>query len=95
MSWTWILSLYAIAGFICYIVAATMLELDSRAKGKHLGIDSYFTFSFIILIWPLCLVIVAIALFFILIMYICQKIADAVEKIDKKSVTICKEDNAD
>lgn len=84
MNWTIWIILYLIAGFICYIVVATLVELDYREKNKHMSIDEYATFSFVVLIWPLLIVIVCIALFYIGIMFICQRIADYVESCFKK-----------
>ena len=84
MNWTIWTILYLIAGFICYVIAATLVELDYREKNKHMSIDDYATLSVVVLIWPLLIVIACIALFYIGIMFICQRIADYVESCIKK-----------
>lgn len=84
MNWIIWTTLYLIAGFICYVIAATMVELDYREKSKRMTIDEYASLSFVVLIWPLLIVIACIALFYIGIMFICQRIADYVEICIKK-----------
>ena len=93
MNWIMWTVLYFIAGIICFICIAVAFELDKREKGEHLSFDSYFSMSFLTLIWPIIVVIVGITLIYLGIMFGCQKIADKIEKSSKNAVTICKDDD--
>ena len=95
MSWISWTILYLAVGLICYMSAVVVEELDCRKKdGSHMDFEKYLNMSFIIFIWPPCIVLAIIALLFILLMFLCQKIADKIEKSNKKAVTLCKEDDS-
>ena len=79
----WIL-LYAVIGFICYIVAATAYELDVRKEKKESDIGTYMQLTLVGIFWPPCVLIALVVLIMIGLMVLCKKIADYIESLEQE-----------